>query len=223
MAATETLSWILTTTMIMAPESRTRMIGIGSRIPRFGCRAAPLQSPKKGNEMSSRIVADRDYVAGWLDSSVHDFLGVLAPSDGSMKYALITCLDSNPNPGSLRNTSPELKRFSRSLKVLETGLLLPAKALLETEPSKPIFFGFDELWFFPTKNIEPKPPAASLLGPGRITQARLKRLRKWMADNSCSLGLGGGEGLNFVVRAQGLARFLLGHSLEQRDSALASA
>ena len=37
------------------------------------------------------------------------------------------------------------------------------------------------------------------------------------------LALGGGDGLNFVVRAQGLVKFLLGYSLEQRERLLASA
>ncbi|HUY92620.1 MAG TPA: hypothetical protein VMV10_28025 [Pirellulales bacterium] len=172
--------------------------------------------------MSARIVSVRGYVAGWLDSSIHDFLEVLPPRDASTKYALITCLDSNPNPASLRNTSPELKPIASKLKILGNGLLLPTKLLLETESSNPIFFGFDEVWFFPSKNIGPKPPAASLVGPARLDQPRLEILGKWLADNSCSLGLGGGEGLNFVVRAQGLAGFLLGHSLGQRDPALAS-
>ena len=58
--------------------------------------------------MSAKLVSSKEYVAGWLDSSVHDFLAVLSPAAG-MKYALITCLDSNPKPASLLNTSPELK------------------------------------------------------------------------------------------------------------------
>lgn len=164
----------------------------------------------------------RGYVAGWLDSSIHDFLEVLSPRGADTKYALITCLDSNPNPASLRAASPELKRITSKLKILGNGLLLPTKLLLETESSNPIFFGFDEVWFFPSKDIGPKPSAGSLVGPARLDQARLRMLGKWMADNSCSLGLGGGEGLNFVVRAQGLTGFLLGHTLGQRDSALAS-
>jgi hypothetical protein len=86
-----------------------------------------------------------------------------------------------------------------------------------------IFFGFDEVWFFPNKNIQSKPPSGSLVGPARLSQARFKRPGKWMADNGCALALGGGEGLNFAIRARGLVRFLLGYSIEQPDSALISA
>lgn len=43
----------------------------------------------------------------------------------------------------------------------------------------------------------------------------MDELGDWMKRNSCSLGLGDGEGLNFVVKAHGLTRHLLGHSLNQ--------
>jgi hypothetical protein len=172
--------------------------------------------------MSAKIVSYNDYVAGWLDSSIHDFLEVLSPSAASTKYALITCLDSNPNPASLRNKSPELKSIANKLQILGSGLLLPTELLLETDSHDRIFFGFDEVWFFPNKSIQPKPPSVSLVGPARLNQARLNKLGKWMSDNSCSLALGGGEGLNFVVRARGLVRFVLGYSIEQPEPALAS-
>jgi hypothetical protein len=170
--------------------------------------------------MNARIVSYKDYVAGWLDSSIHDFLEVLSPRDVTTKYALITCLDSNPNPSSLRTKSPELKFIAKRMRILGTGLLLPTKLLLEADSNRQIFFGFDEVWFFPDKNVQPKPPSVFLVGPSRLDQTRLKKLGKWMANNSCSLGLGGGEGLNFVVRAHGLGRSLLGYSIEQPDSAL---
>ena|SRR5258708_4716723 len=172
--------------------------------------------------MSARIVAYKDYVAGWLDSSLHDFLEVLSPNAASTKYSLITCLDSNSNPASLCDKSPELKSIASKVQILGSGLLLPTEALLATDARDQIFFGFDEVWFFPSKSIQPKPPSVSLVGPARVNQARFNKLGKWMGDNSCSLALGSGEGLNFVVRAHGLVKFLLGHSIEQREPALAS-
>jgi hypothetical protein len=172
--------------------------------------------------MTAKILSYKGYVAGWLDRSIHDFLEVLPPSSVSAKFALITCLDSNPNPASLRLKSPELKSLASKMRDVGTGLLLPTRLLLETNSRNRVLFGFDEVWFFPTKVIHPKPPSVSLVGPARLDQARFNKLGKWMADNSCSLALGGGEGLNFVVRAHGLVRFLLGYSLEQPEYALAS-
>ena len=162
-----------------------------------------------------KTVSHKGYVAGWLDSSIHDFLEVLSPNAESTKYALITCLDSNLNPASLRKKSPELKLIASRAKVLATGLLLPTKLLVEADSRCQIFFGFDEVWFFPSDRIEPKPDSARLVGPARIDQARLVKLAQWMSDNSCSLALGDGDGLNVIVKARGLVRYLVGHSLEQ--------
>jgi hypothetical protein len=36
-----------------------------------------------------------------------------------------------------------------------------------------------------------------------------------MSAHSCSLALGDGNGLNFVAKARGLVKYLLGHSLDQ--------
>jgi hypothetical protein len=173
--------------------------------------------------MTARIVTYKDYVAGWLDSTVHDFLQVGELGAAEAAYALITCLDSNPNPASLRNRSPELKAIAKKVEVVGTGLLLETELLLEHESRSQLFFGFDEVWFFPNTDIQPKPESVSLVGPARLNKVRLKELGKWMTANSCSLALGGGEGLNFIVKAHGLVRPLLGHSIEQPESAFVSA
>ena len=165
--------------------------------------------------MNPKIVSYKDYVAGWLDSSVHDLLEILTPITASSKYALITCLDSNLNPASIRDKSPELKLLAKKMQIVGKGLLLPTDLLLETTLQKRIFFGFDEVWFFPNKNIEPKPDGASIVGPARLTRARFNKLGKWMSANSCSMALGDGDGLNFIIRTQGLAKLLLGFSIEQ--------
>jgi len=172
--------------------------------------------------MSEKILRHKDYVAGWLDTTVHDFLEVLS-DDGSIRFALVTCLDSNPNPASLRLRSPELKPIASKAQVLGTGLLVPAASLREADARTRIFFGFDEVWFFPEPPAQPKPPAASVIGPTRLNRARFNKIRKWMADSACALALGGGEGLNFVVRASGPASALLGSSIQQPEPALAPA
>jgi hypothetical protein len=173
--------------------------------------------------VSGRIVSYKNYVAGWFDSSVHDFLAVISPAEPTIKYALITCLDSQPEPASLLDKSPELKPVANKFEIVGTSLLLPIRRLIAIDSKTPIFFGFDEVWFFPTRDIQPKPPSLSIVGPARLTRVRLMKLAKWMAENSCSLALGGGEGLNFVVEAHGLTRFLLGYSIEQPEPAGVSA
>ena len=156
-----------------------------------------------------------DYIAGWLDSSIHEFLQALPPSFESMEFALITCVDSNSDVASLLDKSPELKSLKADSTLLGRGLLLPTRRLLEVESGHPIFFGFDEVWFFPRERIEPKPESIFLVGPARIDQNKMNELGAWMVANACSLAFGDGEGLNFIVKASRLVKHLLGHSNSQ--------
>ncbi len=41
-----------------------------------------------------------------------------------------------------------------------------------------------------------------------------------MTDYECSLALGDGDGLNVIVKAQGLTKYLIAHSMSQRESSL---
>jgi hypothetical protein len=163
------------------------------------------------------MVSYNDYVAGWLDSSIRDFLPSFQPVSDSMKYALITCLDSNLEPKSLLKRGLDLGAGSEAARPLGKGLLLPTRLLLQVCSHDQLFFGFDEVWFFPTDKIKPKPSAAWLVGPARIDQKKLDKLGAWMSDNSCALALGDGDGLNFVIKARGLAKHLLAHSIDQRQ------
>ncbi|HEX5443972.1 MAG TPA: hypothetical protein VFW87_09100 [Pirellulales bacterium] len=169
------------------------------------------------------IVSCKEYVAGWFDSSIHDFLSDLPPQAAGTRYALITCLDSNRAPASLRANSPELQPLKDQTREFGSGLLVPTELLLEANSTQQIFFGFDELWLFPSEPSESKPDSAWLVGPARIGQSTLDQLSVWMSKNGCSLGLGDGEGLNTIVKARGLPRYLIGHSLEQPQSTLSVA
>ena len=165
--------------------------------------------------MTAKLVRNENYVAGWLNSSIHDFVETLPLEGGSTKYALITCLDSNPNVASLVEKSPELKAVKHQSEPLGAGLVLPTRLLVSTDSGKQIFFGFDEVFFFPNNDIKPKPSSLTIVGPARPDQKTLTTLGKWMFQNACSMALGDGEGLNFIVKAKGLVAYLLGHSIEQ--------
>jgi hypothetical protein len=164
--------------------------------------------------MNTKLVSYKDYVAGWLDSSIRAFLDMLPPHSESMRYALITCIDSNLTPKALLEASPELKAL-KGARPLGNGLLVPTRLLLEAHARKQLFFGFDEIWFFPSETISPKRASVWLVGPRRMNQAKLKKVGEWMVGNACSLALGDGGGLNFIVKARGLVKQLLGHSLSQ--------
>jgi hypothetical protein len=153
-----------------------------------------------------------EFSAGWINSSIHDFLmGIDRPPE-SMVFALITMVDSSPDPAALVKISPLLKQLEADVRTLGTGLLVETRRLLEVERQKPVFFGFDELWFFPNDRITPKPAGACMVGPTRLSRNSLQEMEdllEWMAVTQCSLGLGDGTGLNFVARLTGVGRYLV--------------
>jgi hypothetical protein len=162
---------------------------------------------------SNRTIQYRDYVAGWLDSSIHDFLPHIPRTSTKLKFALITSLDSDLFPAKLLDKSPELKAIATKAQKLGDGFIVPTSLILKVNDE--VFHGFDEVWFFPSDKISPKPKTAGLVGPNRADQTKLDKLGSWIAANECSLGLGDGDGLNIVVNARGLAACLLACSLSQ--------
>ncbi len=161
------------------------------------------------------MITYNDYVAGWLNLSVCHLMDGFPATYESMQYALITCIDSNKDPASLLQKSPELELLRPAARLLGPGLLLPTRTILASHQRRRIFFGFDEIWFFPKEPAGPKPDTAWLVGPARVEDRTLNELGGWMTENCCSLALGDGTGLNFVVKARGLIRYLLGFSRDQ--------
>ena len=161
------------------------------------------------------MVSHQDYVAGWLNSSVSSFFATFPSASKTMMYALITCLDSNLEPGKLLEEDETFASLIRHGVRLGQGVLVPTRELLRDANYKKIFFGFDEVWFFPTSQIEPKPQSAWLIGPARINETKLSRLSEWMNTSNCSLAMGDGEGLNFILKVRGIVKYVLGHSIDQ--------
>jgi hypothetical protein len=93
-----------------------------------------------------------------------------------MTFALVTCLDSNLDLAPLLKKSPELQMLARAARPLGKAFLMRTDKLLEANSKNSLFFGFDEVWFFPGDRLEPKPDSTWLVGPGRIDQLKIKRL-----------------------------------------------
>jgi len=164
------------------------------------------------------MVGYKKYVAGWLDTSIRDFLArIPAKTARAAAYVLLTTLDSDPDPAALFKKSPQLRTLLKGGKALKNGLLLPSQLLQEPHVLDGLFSGFDELWFFPSSNVKPKPSVASIVGPNRIDQPKLDLLGSWISENECSLALGDGTGLNLIVKADGLVRQVIAKSLYQPE------
>lgn len=144
--------------------------------------------------------------AGWIDTTIHDFLAEIKPLP-EMKYALVTCLDSSfdLSPAVERNSS---LRDLRELKILGSGFFLKTADLLKIERKSRLFFGFDEIWLCSQKPSTAKPKSIVITGPDRIRDRERNRLSEWMEKNHCSLGLGDGTGMNFCAKLNAVGKYL---------------
>ncbi len=165
------------------------------------------------------MVHYKDYVAGWLDTSIHDFLEVLPRTSSRSAFAMITCLDSNTDLISLLAKSPDLSSAMNGARQLGNSLIVSSNRLRDPAFRDLVFFGFDEIWFFPTNQIQPKPGSLSIVGPNRIDQEKMDRIGNWMAENECSLAMGDGDGMNVIVKARGLMKYVIASTLYQPEPA----
>jgi hypothetical protein len=146
------------------------------------------------------------YFAGWIDTTIHDFLCSMGPSSLGSQYAFITCVDSSPDMASLLTKSKHLKALARRAEIHMGGLLVPTGYLRMREMDTQMFYGFDEIWFCRRRPTSRKPKTISITGPARITGRAMPKIAAWMQENTVSLGLGDGTGMNFCVRVLGLAK-----------------
>jgi hypothetical protein len=150
-----------------------------------------------------------DYVTGWIDTTIHDFLLDINEPPSSMAYALITCLDSSFEVASMLEQSKHLNRLQRKCHIVGQGILLTSRQLLAAERHDRIFFGFDEVWFFSHSEVRPKPENLVLTGPEKASPHDVEQYSEWMRSSNCSLGLGDGAGMNFCLRVRGVARYIV--------------
>lgn len=150
-----------------------------------------------------------EYLAGWIATSIHDFLSEIEEPSSSMSYALITCLDSCFDVPTLLNKSAPLANLKEKSKRVGGGIVVSTRLLLAAERQTRIFFGFDEVWFFPHADIKAKPKGLVLAGLDKSQPGAVNRFVTWMHGNGCSLGLGDGTGMNFCLKARGAARYIV--------------
>jgi hypothetical protein len=150
-----------------------------------------------------------DYMTGWINTTIHDFLSAVDEPTSSMAYALVTCLDSNNEVASLLDQSKHLKGLRGKYQRVGQGILLTTHQLLTAQKNNRLFFGFDEVWFFPNADVSPKPESFVIVGPEPISSRETDQYSEWLRSNNCSLGLGDGTGMNFCLKVRGVARFIV--------------
>ena len=150
-----------------------------------------------------------EYMTGWVDTSIHDFLSAIEAPSSSMAHALITCLDSSLDVKSLARTSKHLSDLGTQPKFVGKGLLLTTRRLLDAERHGRIFFGFDEIWFFAKPIVIPKPAGLVITGPSKLSAQLVEKHADWLDASGCTLGLGDGTGMNFCCRVRGVVQHIV--------------
>jgi hypothetical protein len=112
------------------------------------------------SQKKKKTVRYKSYVADWLDSSIADFLPELPRESEKAAYVLMTCLDSSSDVASLLKKTTGLRAAVNGVKTVKKGAIVPLKLLHKARVRDRLFVGFDEIWFFPTDAIEPKPESA---------------------------------------------------------------
>jgi hypothetical protein len=122
-----------------------------------------------------------------------------------MGYALVTCLDSCFDLPLMMERSKSLQRLRGKGRRIGRGLMLTTRQLVAAERRQRLFHGFDEVWFFPKRDIRAKPDTLILVGPHRVQPAAIADHAAWLQASGCSLGLGDGDGLNYCARLRGVS------------------
>ena len=125
----------------------------------------------------------------------------------SFPFALITSLDSAP-PTSLTNVQRALAEYVDEFREVGSGVLLSGKQLVRLARKYLLFTHFDEVWLFGEAPMEPEPEGVRIVAPCDLSEEVPAKVADWMYRSGCVVGLGDGDGLNYVTVDEGVARQL---------------
>jgi hypothetical protein len=141
------------------------------------------------------------------DSFIADLVSERLEFIESFPFVLITSLDSSP-PTSLTNVQRALAEYVDEFQEVGSGILLSGRQTLLLARRYHLFTHFDEVWLFREAPMEPKPERVSIVAPYDLSEEVPSEVADWMWRSGCVVGLGDGEGLNYVTVDEGLARQL---------------
>lgn len=84
-------------------------------------------------------------------------------------------------------------------------LVLSGQSVIELLSDPELFTGFDELWVPATLPVEQPPGDAYLVGPQQLDSDSPEAIGRWIRASHCRLGVGDGDGMNYVVSDSKLA------------------
>jgi hypothetical protein len=126
----------------------------------------------------------------------------------SFPFALITSLDSSP-PTSLTNVRRALaEHVDEEFREVGSGVLLSGQQSVLLARKYLLFTHFDEVWLFREAPREPKPEGVRIVAPYNLSEEVPTEVAIWMRRSGCIVGLGDGDGLNYVTVDERVARQL---------------
>ena len=125
----------------------------------------------------------------------------------SFPFALVTSLDSSP-PTSLPNVRRALAEHVDEFQEVGSGVLLSGEQLILLARKYLLFTHFDEMWLFREAPMVSKPQEVSIVAPCDLSEEVPPEVADWMWRSGCVVGLGDGDGLNYVAVDERIARLL---------------
>jgi hypothetical protein len=89
-----------------------------------------------------------------------------------------------------------------------SGVLLSGRQTVLLARKYLLFTHFDEFWLFREVPIEPKPEGVRIVAPYNLGEEVPPEVANWMYRSGCIVGLGDGDGLNYVTVDERVARRL---------------
>ena len=145
---------------------------------------------------------------GWLpDLTLGEFLERQWRAVARLPLVLVSSIDSDSAVSEMRWVRRHLDRDAYWA-ISTDPLVISGDRLLAAAKEDNILNGFDEIWVPENLPIAAPPVEANLVAPRMFDMTLPDEVRDWMQKSGWRLGLGDGDGLNYVVSDLPLARQL---------------
>lgn len=151
----------------------------------------------------------QDLFVGHVDSAgIPTVLESLVELDLSFAYAMVTVIDSDPRVARLPSIATLLRAQRKGVSILDRSIVVPRLTLLELVREWDLFNGFDEVWFFESVPLLPRPADVVITADVSMKTRDLGHVAAWMEASGARLGLGDGEGVNYATIDPDIAEHL---------------
>jgi hypothetical protein len=145
---------------------------------------------------------------GWLpDLTLGEFLEHQRRAVARLRLVLLSSIDSDSAVSEMPWVRRHLDRDA-AWAISTDPLVISGDRLLAAAQEDNIFNGFDEIWVPKHLPVSAPPVEANLVAPRMFGVSLPDEVRDWMEKSGWRLGLGDGDGLNYVVSDLPLARQL---------------